>query len=174
MSSFHFQVTSNIPSNVNFSESMDDPLWTAGVTAGGGSVACAAAFMDKYLPAKVCGRGGREAGDRVARLSGWWLSRAALLCGWHCPSEPGLSRWLGEALEGIVRALLPWTGNVVYEGSSCPFFKLKYSWPTLLYQCQLCSTVIWYFYYCCCTQLLQCYWVFSLCHTVYPHDTFIL
>ena len=81
MSSFHFQVTSNIPSNVNFSESMDDPLWTAGVTAGGGSVACAAAFMDKYLPAKVCGRGGREAGDRVARLSGWWLSRAALLCG---------------------------------------------------------------------------------------------
>ena len=69
------------PSNVTFSESMDDPLWTAGVTAGGGSVECAATFMDKYLPARVCGRGGWEAGDRVARLSGGWLSRAALLCG---------------------------------------------------------------------------------------------
>ena len=117
MSSLHFQVTSNIPSNVTFSESMDDPLWTAGVTAGGRSVECAATFMDKYLPARVCGRGGGEAGDRVARLSGGWLSRAALLCGWRCPSEPGLRRRLGEALEGIVRALLPRTGNVVYEGS---------------------------------------------------------
>ena len=53
-------MTSNILSNVNISVSMDDPLWTTG-----SSVECAAAFMDRYLPARVYGRGGGEAGDRV-------------------------------------------------------------------------------------------------------------
>ena len=83
MSSLHFQVASNILSNVSISESMDDPVWTTGVTAGGGSVGCAAAFMDRYLPARVYGRGAGEAGDRV----GLSLRRVAhpepliLLCG---------------------------------------------------------------------------------------------
>ena len=86
MSSHHFQVTSNIPSNVNFSESMDDPLWTAGVTAGGWSVECAAR---KGLWERRWGGGGQ---------GGPSFRRAA---------HPGLRRWLGEALEGIVRPLLP-------------------------------------------------------------------